>query len=50
MAEYLVMRLEAGKLNYGIISKYPQFKEAVDKNLSNDGYTVNSDGIAIKSE
>ncbi|MGN8818542.1 hypothetical protein ACTNEN_09510 [Oribacterium sp. HCP28S3_H8] len=49
MAAYLAMRIEGGHLNYTkVISKYPQYKDAIDEILLLDGYTVNSDGTIKK--
>lgn len=34
MAKYLAERIKAGKLEYEtVIAKYPQYKEAIDKEL-----------------
>lgn len=45
MAQYFVLRLKEGKLNYfKIIERYPQYKDEVDKLLLQDGYKVNEDG------
>ena len=46
---YLVMRLEAGAMNYNtVIAKYPTAKEAIDEKLLADGYIVNPDGTVVK--
>lgn len=38
MAAYFAMRIEEGKLDYSsVVSKYPQFKEDIDKILVADG-------------
>lgn len=39
MAGYLAMRIEAGKLDYlAVVTRYPQFKDGIDKILINDGF------------
>lgn len=49
MAGYLAMRIEAGKLNYKVITtKFPQFKDEIDEILAFDGYTVKEDGSVVK--
>lgn len=51
MLNYLIMRLEMGKMNYNaVIAKYPQYKTAIDEALAADGYVVSEDGTAVKSE
>lgn len=49
MVNYLVMRLEMGKMNYNtVIAKYPQYKEEIDEALDADGYIVLPDGRVVK--
>jgi len=51
MAEYFVMRMKMGKLNYfTVIDRYPQFKDEIDAILVRDGYKVNEDGTISKIE
>lgn len=39
MARYLAMRIEDGKLDYlAVVTRYPQYKEAIDNKLIADGY------------
>lgn len=39
MSGYLVMRIEADKLDYAtVVTKYPKFKVDIDTILINDGF------------
>lgn len=39
METYLVLRIEAGKLDYkAVITKFPQYKTVIDKTLTDDGF------------
>ncbi len=34
MLNYLIMRIKSGHMNYDtVVSKYPQFKEGIDKEI-----------------
>lgn len=49
MAEYFVMRMKKGKLNYKkVIDKYPDLKEEIDNLLHEKSYKVNEDGTVSK--
>ena len=48
MENYLVMRIESGAILYKTaITRYPQYKRAIDAKLAADGFTVSEDGIVF---
>lgn len=50
MPEWLAGRIELGKLIYNdVVAKYPEFKNDIDTQISNDNYIVNADGTVIKN-
>ena len=48
MAKYLAYQIEMGNLKYAtVVAKFPQYKEAIDKVLSDMGWMIDANGDCV---